>query len=103
MGNNQVHFDLDSYPVGIDNHALRCMVNSPHLFEDLKLSDSEGGVDRISEGLAIKGTETFKFILKDNDGNAYIIHIKNSLYSPGLKCCLLLSQHWAQEARDNKT
>jgi hypothetical protein len=32
MGNNQVRFDLDSYPVGIDNHASRCMVNSPHLF-----------------------------------------------------------------------
>jgi hypothetical protein len=32
------------------------MVNSPPLFEDLKLSDSKGEVDGISEGLAIKGT-----------------------------------------------
>jgi hypothetical protein len=48
MGNNQVRFDLDSYPVGIDNPALRCMVNSPHLFEDLKLSNSKGEVDGIS-------------------------------------------------------
>jgi hypothetical protein len=56
------------------------MVNSPHLFEDLKLSDSEGEVDGIREGLAIKGTGTFKFVLTDNDGKAHIICIKNSLY-----------------------
>jgi hypothetical protein len=103
MRNNQVHFDLDSYPVGIDNHASRSMVNSPHLFEDLKLSDSKGEVDGISEGLAIKGTGTFKFILMDNNGKVHIIRIKNSLYLPGLKCCLLSPHHWAQEAGDNKT
>jgi hypothetical protein len=102
MGNNQVHFDLDSYPVGIDNHASRCMVNSPHLFEYLKLSDSKGEVDGISEGLAIKGMGTFKFALTDDDGKAHIICIKNSLYLPGLKCCLLSLQHWAQEVGDNK-
>jgi hypothetical protein len=34
-----VSFDSDSYPIGIDTHALRCMVNAPHLFEDLKLGD----------------------------------------------------------------
>jgi hypothetical protein len=103
MGNNQVHFDSDSYPVGINNHASRCMVNSPHLFEDLKLSNSKGEVDRISKGLAIKGTGTFKFVLTDNDGKAHIIRIKNSLYLPGLKCCLLSLHHRAQEAGDNKT
>jgi hypothetical protein len=103
MGNNQVCFDSDSYPVGIDNHASRCMVNSPHLFEDLKLSDSEGEVDVISEGLAIKGMGTFKFVLMDDDDKAHIICIKNSLYLPGLKCCLLSLQHWAQEAGDNET
>ncbi len=103
MGNNQVRFDLDSYPVGIDNHASRCMVNSPHLFEDLKLSDSKGEVDGISKGLAIKGMGTFKFVLMDDDGKAHIIRIKNALYLPGLKCCLLSPQHWVQEAGDNKT
>jgi hypothetical protein len=32
-------FDSDSYPIGIDTHALRCMVNIPHLFKDLKPGD----------------------------------------------------------------
>ncbi len=103
MGNNQVYFDLDSYRVGINNHASRCIVNSPHLFEDLKLSDSKGEVNGISEGLAIKGMDTFKFVLTDKDGKVHIIHIKNSLYLPGLKCCFMSLQHWAQEVGDNKT
>jgi hypothetical protein len=34
-----IRFDSDSYPIGINTHALRCMVNAPHLFEDLKLGD----------------------------------------------------------------
>ncbi len=32
-----VCFDSDSYPIRIDTHASRCMVNTPHLFEDLNL------------------------------------------------------------------
>jgi hypothetical protein len=34
-----VCFDSDSYPIGIDTHASRCMVNAPHIFKDLKLED----------------------------------------------------------------
>jgi hypothetical protein len=55
-----VHFDSDSYPIGIDTHASRCMVNAPHLFEDLKHRDV-GEVEGIKTGLDIKGTGTFKF------------------------------------------
>jgi hypothetical protein len=34
-----VRFDPDSYPIGVDTHTSRCMVNAPHLFKDLKLGD----------------------------------------------------------------
>ncbi len=40
-----VCFDLNSYPIGVDNHALRCMANAPHLFEDLHLNKDKGQVD----------------------------------------------------------
>jgi hypothetical protein len=37
-----VHFNSESFPIGIDNHAYRYMANAPHLFEDLCLaSDKE--------------------------------------------------------------
>jgi hypothetical protein len=73
-----VQFDSNSYPIGIDTHALCCMVNTPHLFEDLKLGEM-GEVEGIKSGLDIKGTGTFKFKIKDNDVMTHKIKISNSL------------------------
>jgi hypothetical protein len=95
-----VCFESDFYPIGIDTHASRCMVNAPHLFEDLKLGD-EGEVEGIKSGLDIKGTGTFKFTIKDDNSMMHKIKIPNSLYVPELKRCLLSPQHWVQEAKDN--
>ncbi len=93
-------FDSNSYPIGIDTHALRCMVNAPHLFEDLKLGEV-GEVEGIKSGLDIKGMGTFRFSIKDDNGMTDKIEIPNSLYVPKLKRCLLSPQHWVQEAIDN--
>jgi hypothetical protein len=76
-----VRFDSDSYPIRIDIHASRCMVNAPHLFEDLKLGDV-GKVEGIKSGLDIKGIGTFKFKIKDDDSMTHKIKIQNSLYVP---------------------
>ncbi|KAL3822937.1 hypothetical protein ACHAXA_011652 [Cyclostephanos tholiformis] len=95
-----VRFDSDSYSIGVDCHASRCMANSPHLFEDLKLIKM-GAVEGIKQGLEIKGIGTFKFKIEDDDGRTHEVKIKNSLYLPELRRCLLSPQHWAQEAGDN--
>ncbi len=79
-----VCFNSDSYPIGIDTHALRCMVNAPHLFKDLKLGDV-GEVKGIKSGLDIKGTVTFKFKINDDNSMMRKIKILNSLYVPELK------------------
>jgi hypothetical protein len=76
------------------------MVNAPHLFKDLKLGDV-GEVEGIKSGLDIKGTETFKLKIKDDNGMLHEIKNPNSLYVPDLKRCLLSPQHWVQEAKDN--
>jgi hypothetical protein len=88
-----VHFDSDSYPIGIDTHVSRCMVNAPHLFKDLKLRDV-GEVEGIKSGLDIKGMGTFKFKIKDDNGMTHKIKIPNSLHVPELRRCLLSPQHW---------
>jgi hypothetical protein len=98
----QVHFDSDSFPICINNHTLYCMANSPHLFDDLILSDV-GNVDGINEGLAILGKGTFKFSISNDDSRVHRIRIPNSLYLPKLQGCLLSPQNWAQEAEDNET
>jgi hypothetical protein len=79
------------------------MANAPHLFEDLHLEDNKGRVDRINSGLDIARQRTFKFNITSNDGKTHAIKIPNSLYVPNLKRCLLLPQHWAQEAGDEQT
>ncbi len=94
-----VHFNSDSYPIGIDTHATCCMANAPHLFEDLKLGDV-GEIEGIKSGLDIKGTGTFKFKINDDTGTMHEIKILN-LYVPELNRCLLSPQHWVQEAKDN--
>jgi hypothetical protein len=48
-----VHFNSDSYPIGIDTHATRCMANAPHRFKDLKLGDVHEAKDNY---LRPKGT-----------------------------------------------
>ena len=76
------------------------MANSPHLFDNLILSDV-GKVDGINEGLAILSKGMFKFSISDDDGKVHRIPIPNSLYLPKLQGCLLSPQHWAHEAVDN--
>ena len=75
------------------------MANSPHLFEDLCLINKGKQVDGIGAGLEIEGTGTFFMRISDNDGKTHKIKIPNSLYLPKLRQCLLLPQHWAQEAK----
>jgi hypothetical protein len=98
-----VRFDSDSYPIGVNSHASRCMANKAHLFEDLRLNKDKGQVDGISDGLEIASKDTFKFNIKDNGGRQHTIRITNSLYVPDMRRCLLLPQHWAQEAGDEQT
>jgi hypothetical protein len=95
-----VQFDSDSYPIGVDCRASRCMANSPHLFEDLKLTKM-GEVEGIKQGLDIRGIGTFKFKIDNDNGKMHKIKVPNTLNVPDLRRCLLLPQHWAQEARDN--
>jgi hypothetical protein len=98
-----VRFDSDFYPIGVDSHALRCMANKAHLFEDMRLHKDKGQVNEISNGLEIAGKGTFKFLIKDDEGKQHTICIKNSLYIPDMRRCLLSPQHWAQEAGDKQT
>ncbi len=89
-----IRFDSDSYLIGVDNHASKCMANSLHLFEDLRL-DNKGQVDGVNSGLDIAGQGTFKFNITNNDRKAHMIGIPNSLYVLNLKRCLLSPHYWA--------
>jgi hypothetical protein len=97
-----VRFDSDSYPIGVDSHASRCMANKAHLFEDLRLNKDKGQVDGINDGLENAGKGTFEFLIKDDEGKQHTIRIKNSLYVPDMRRCVLSPLYLAQEAGDKQ-
>jgi hypothetical protein len=94
-------FDTDSFAICVDNHASRCMGNDRRWFENLIVARAAQHIGGISKGFAIKGKGTLVFNINDDTGKPHRIKIPNSLFLPGLKMCLLLPQHWAQEAGDN--
>ena len=77
-----VRFDSDSFLIGVDSRALRCMANNTHLFKDLRLNKNNGQVDGIADGLAIEGKGTFKFDIANEDDKKHTIRIKNSFFVP---------------------
>jgi hypothetical protein len=98
---NNVWFDSNLFAVSVDNHTSRCMGNDKRIFENLVLARTAQRAGGISKGLAIKGKGTLVVMINDDNSKPHRIKIPNSLYLPGLRMCLLLPQHWAQEARDN--
>jgi hypothetical protein len=58
-------------------------------------------VGGIHGGLTIRGEGTLVFNIEDDNGRVHTIRIPHSLYLPELPMCLLLPQHWAQEANNN--
>ncbi len=87
----RIRVDTNSFVIGVDTFASITLGNCPDQFED------EG----IQGGLDLKGTGTFKFHIKDDEGGVHLIKIPNSKYVPDLKVCLLSPHHWAQEAKDH--
>jgi hypothetical protein len=94
-------FDSNSFAVSVNNHTSHCMGNNRRLFENLVLARTAQKVGRISKGLMIQGKGTLVLTINANTGKPHCVRIPNSLYLPGLRMCLLLPQHWVQEAGDN--
>ena len=80
---SDVRFDSDSFAVGVDNHASRCMGNNKRLFDNLVLARSAQRIGGISKGLSIQGKGTLVLNINDDTGRTHQIKIPNSLYLPG--------------------
>jgi hypothetical protein len=76
-----VQFDLDTFSIAINNHALciAMMASALYLFKNLWLTGKKRQVDGIGNGLAIKGKGMFEFTIKDDIGKLRTIKILNSL------------------------
>ncbi len=90
----RIHFDTDSFVIGVNTFTSITLGNRPDQFEDLKMHNNTE-VEGIKGGLDIKGTGTFKFHIKDDKGGVHLIKIPSSKYIPDLKVCLLSPHDWA--------
>ncbi len=88
----RIRFDTNSFVINVNTFASTTLGNHPDHFKDLKMHDNTE-VEGIKGGLDIKGTGTFKFHIKDDEGGVHLIKIPNSKYIPDLKVCLLSPHH----------
>jgi hypothetical protein len=98
--NKPVKFDFESFAIGIDNHASRCVSNNADDFVSA-IRPSNKTLAGISGSLTIRGTGTVKWVIEDDYGRRHSLVIPNTLYVPHAPMRLLSPQHWSQEAKDN--
>jgi hypothetical protein len=62
----RIRFNTNSFVIGVDTYASIKLGNHPNQFENLKMHSEKDNteVEGMKGGLDIKGTGTFKFILK---------------------------------------
>ena len=94
-------FDSESYMIGIDNHASRCISNDINHFITALTPTPRSYLRGITGNLKVKGEGTLVWSIDDDQGRSHKIKIKNCLYVPGLPSCLESPQHWADQADDN--
>ena len=99
----QVHFDMDSKPVRVDNCATSS--TSPYLkdFIDVVPVQVQKRVNGISGSLHDIRRGTIQWTFEDDEGMEHQITLPNSYhYVPGASSHILSPQHWSQTAKDNK-
>ena len=94
---------MDSYYlfIAVDNHASTCMTKNvnhfilPHRPINNRVVKGYGGL------VKVRGDETVKCKIEDDDGKIHSIIIHNVNYLPESLICILLPQQWSQQAADN--
>ena len=95
-----MHFDSDSYTIGVNNHCLATISPNKDHFKNIKLKQI-GKCTGNGTGWTIAGKGTFHINIEEDDGGGiHKVEIPNSLYFSSLCMVLLSPQHWAQQAKD---
>ena len=93
-------FNADSFPIGIDNHASRCMSPNKSDFIAGTLKKRRVHVKGIAPGhIQSSLVGTLHWRIQDDDGQTHIMDIPNSPLVPDLPLRLLSPQHLSQEWR----
>jgi hypothetical protein len=99
-----VIFDSDSFPIQIDSSASQSISNDKSHFESIEsldANDPAGILGPTGEKSPIKGKGTIRWKIEDDNGIVHTIKLKNALYVPAFKTCLLCTQHWSQSMNNH--
>ena len=95
-----LHIDSDSFIIGVDSHASRCIDNNIAHFVGPLEPVCHSKVKGIKGWLDIKGKGTVHWQIEDDEGRKHMLVINDVLYVPDVPTCLLSPQHWMQQAKD---
>jgi hypothetical protein len=93
-------FNSNSFPIAVDNCALRCMTCDARDFinDPVPIKVDMLG---IGKSAAVK-YGTIRWIIENNDGIPHLELIPDTYYVPNLPVRLLAPQHWAQTNPDRE-
>ena len=89
-------YNVDSYLIGIDNHASASMSNNPNDFIGT-LQNSNNTISGIKGHLNTVKIGTVRWHIQDDDGKAHRFDLPNTYLVPDLPIRLLSPQHLARE------
>ena len=98
---HEIHFDTDSYQIGVDNRTSFTMTPSINDFVSPITPVKELYVQGIGGRLKVIGKGTIAWKINDDEGIVHEIIIPNTLYVKNLPYRLLSPQHWGQVSDDH--
>ena len=98
---HDIQMDTNSYMIGLDTHASKCISNSKRQFIGPIRPAKYKKIDGIDGSLEVKGVGTVEWKIQDDQNRMHTIRILGTLYVPKMECCILSPQHWIKEAKDH--
>ena len=92
-------FDTDSFLIGVDNHATRCISNDINHFIGPIIPNKRKCTGFGGSQTETMGEGTIKWKWLDDNGILHTTMIKDSLYVPASTICLLSPQHVDKNVR----
>ena len=99
MDRDNVPFDMDGFPIHIDNCSTATMSSYKRDFVKGTMVPIRRHVKGVGGPTSATHLGTIKWSWLDDDGMTCTHLLPNSYYVPGLKRCLMSPQHWAQTSQ----
>ena len=99
---NTTVFDLDSYPILIDNCCTTCIINCIKDFCNSPWTTNLS-INKIGGNIGITMQGTIKWTILDNLSKPHTFKMTNSYFVPDAPQRLFSPQHWSQTAFTDKT